>query len=248
MLKKRVICSLLLDDKRIVKGKKFKNHRYIGDPINIVRILNEKKCDELLIYNIKNNKLNLPLIKRIIDQAFMPITLIGGINSIEIARNLWKIGIEKIGFNFNKTNPELISNIADIFGSQSIVLNMDIYKSKLGGFKIYKDKYKFFKRSQRMDLLIKKSLEKFKNNTIGELLIQNVDREGTRKGADLDFINEICNSKLDIPIIYSGGLNTLQEMDKALENSLSGLSCGAGFCFYGEQAGVLIRYFKPASL
>ena len=238
---------MLLDKKKIVKGVNFKNHRYIGDPINIVRILNEKECDELLIYNIKNNELNLPLIKNIIDQAFMPITIIGGIDSIEKARSLWKIGIEKIGFNFNKINPELIANISSMIGSQSIVLNMDIYKSKFGGFKIYKDKHKLFKNSQEMSLLIKKTLKNFKDNSIGELLIQNVDREGTRKGPDLDFISELCKSKLDIPTIYSGGLNSPEEMEIALESSLSGLSCGAGFCFFGEEAGVLIRYFKPSN-
>ena len=113
-----------------------------------------------------------------------------GINSIEKARSLWKIGIEKIGFNFNKINPELVANISSMIGSQSIVLNMDIYKSKLGGFKIYKDKHKLFKSSQEMSILIKKTLKNFKDDSIENYLYKMLI-ERVLERPDLEFISEL---------------------------------------------------------
>ncbi len=236
---------MLLDEKRIVKGENFKNHKYIGDPINIVKILNEKKCDELLIYNICRGEINFELVNKIVDQAFMPITFIGGVNSLNKAKKLFNLGIEKIGFNYNLSNKKLIYDVSTLFGSQSVVMNLDIYKSRLGGFKLQKSGFNFNKRYKSVDLLINSSLDSFDNEIFGEIIVQNVNKEGTRSGPDLNFINQMCKAELNIPLIYSGGISTMNEMQSALKMAISGISCGAGFCFYGLHYGVLIRYFKP---
>lgn len=245
MLRKRVICSLLLEKNKIVKGVKFKNHKYVGDPINIVKILNEKKCDELIIYCINRSNINFDLINKIVDQAFMPITFIGGVNTLSNAKKLFNLGIEKIGFNNSLIYKKLIYEISALYGSQSIVINLDVSKSRLGGFKLRNKGFKFNQRYKSVDLLINSYLGSFDKNSIGELIVQNVNKEGTRTGPDFDFINQMCKADLNVPLIYSGGINNSIEMQSTLKMSISGISCGAGFCFYGSHHGVLIRYFKP---
>ena len=145
MLRTRIMPCLLLKDEVLVKSIKFKNYQYIGDPINTVRIFNEKEVDELILLDISatdNGELNFDLIKKIVNECFMPVAYGGGIREVSDARKLFNIGIEKIVINTSGfDNPLLVQQLVDEFGSQSIVGSIDMKKSVFGKYKVYKNQF-----------------------------------------------------------------------------------------------------------
>jgi len=243
MLKTRIIPTLLLKNRGFYKGEKFKNYKYVGDPINTIKIFNEKEVDELVILDIISSKENKPIdfeyLKEIVSEAFMPVGYGGGIKSVEDAKKLFSIGIEKVILNTNAIlDFDLIKKLVDIFGSQSVVFSLDVKKNIFGQKKVYiksgtqKVKYNYLELSLKMQEL-----------GVGEIILNDIDRDGTFKGYDLDLIKEISN-KLNIPLIASGGARNLEDFRLAKEAGAHACAAGGMFVYHMPHRAVVISYPK----
>jgi cyclase len=238
----RVIPVLLLKKRgELVKTIQFKNPVYIGDPLNAVKIFNEKEVDEIVILDIEASKKNatpdFEYIEQIASECFMPVTYGGGIRSIEDVKRIISCGIEKISLNTSiSKNFDLISEASILYGSSSVVAVMDVRKDFLGRKKVLQH-------------------ATGKNNSIspvefaaqataagaGEILLQSVDRDGMMNGYDLEMLKEI-SSAVSIPVIACGGAGTLQHFTEALQAGASAVAAGSKFIFYGKHRAVLINY------
>jgi cyclase len=247
MLKTRVMPVLLMKDGGLYKGVKFQGHKYVGDPINTVKIFNEKEVDELIIFDIDASKLNKPidfkLLKSIASEAFMPISYGGGIRDLEDAQKLFSLGVEKLVLNtFAIEKPELIEQLVNIYGSQSIVFCLDIKKSFLGKYQAYS--YSGSKKIITAPIELAKKMQRL---GIGELIVNSIDNDGTMKGYDLSLIKEIAN-ELTIPVIACGGAGHLGDFIKAINNGAHGCAAGSMFVYNGVHKAVLISYPKYEKL
>ncbi len=246
MLRKRVIPTLLIDNNRLLKGSEFKNHNYVGDPINIVKIFNEKYVDELLIYDINNNldsSLNYQLLKNIAGECNMPLTYGGGIKNIQQVRELFALGIEKVSINTNiLKNYNLIKNLSRTFGSQSIMASIDIKKTFFGKRYIYNWRNKKLIKNLKINEHIKNCIE----NGAGEILINFVNNEGMLNGLNPEEI-DFLEKNYKVPIIISGGINSAENIDKLLDiDVVDALGVGAYFIYHGPHKGVVISYYSPS--
>jgi len=242
MLKTRVIPVLLLQDGGLVKGEKFKNHRYVGDPINAVRIFNEKEVDELAFIDISATKNgrepDFSIIQDMATEAFMPTAYGGGVSKVEHVERLFRIGVEKVIINsafFVK--PELVKLCSSITGSQSVVVSMDVKKGLLGGYGVYVnnatkktgvDPVSYAKRAEDMGA--------------GELMVTAIDREGTNKGFDCDLVSQIADA-VNIPVVAQGGAGSMIDLKTAVsEGRASAVAAGNFFTFHGKHKAVLLTY------
>ena len=243
MLIKRVIPILLLKNGQLYKTKNFSNPKYIGDPINAIKIFNDKGVDEIIILDIDcttNNKdPDFKLIEKIAQECFMPICYGGGIKNEKIARNIFSLGVEKISINtpIANENFNLIKKISDIFGSQALVASIDLAKNFFGNYNIKLNK-KFLKNKNWIQIL-----EKSIQNGVGEILIQNYDKEGTMTGADLDLV-KIIAKEFTVPVIYSGGINSFNNIQDCLKLGVSAVGVGSYFVLYGQHNAVLLSYLN----
>lgn len=242
MLRPRIIPTLLLRNQGLVKGIKFKDYRYVGDPMNAVKIFNDKEVDELLFLDItatmEKRGIDLELVQKIADECYMPFSVGGGIRTIEEMRDILSAGAEKISINTSAVNePSLISKAADVFGSQSVILSVDFKKTWLG-------KYKVFTHSGT----VKTSLDplewakKAASLGSGEIYLNSIDRDGTMEGYDLDFIKAVSRA-VKIPVIAAGGAGNLEDFSKAIHQAgAAAVSAGSLFVFHGKRRAVLISY------
>ena len=241
MLRSRLIPVLLLDGNRLVKTINFESPRYIGDPLNAIRILNQKEVDELVILDISATKLlkdpNYELIAQIASECFMPLCYGGGIQNIEQVKKLFQTGIEKISLRTKAIfQPKLISDIANQFGSQAIVFSLDTCRNTLGETKLYRSS------SEIPPLLsVKKVLQNAVEAGAGEILLTSVDREGTGVGLDCALIQEVA-SEFSVPVIANGGLGNLSHAQEALLSGASAVAGSSFFVFHGKHKAVLITY------
>lgn len=241
MLKTRVIPCLLLRNSGLVKTFQFDNPKYVGDPINAVRIFNEKEVDEIVILDIsatpEKREPNFELIKDLASQAFMPLAYGGGITNIYQIEKLFSIGIEKVVLNtIVGTNPNLIKQTVDIVGSSSVVVCMDV-KSKMFG------KPSVFNNSGKVDTKYDpiQFAQKIQDLGAGELIFNSIDRDGMQKGYDLSMIEKISQA-IDIPLVALGGAATLEDFRKAVDHGASAVAAGSMFVFHGKHKAVLITY------
>lgn len=247
MLRKRVIPTLLIRGNKLIKGVKFKNHSYVGDPINIVKIFNEKYVDELLIFDIDfsilKQDLNYKLLKEISGECNMPLTYGGGINNVDQVRKLFAIGIEKISINSSAIqNYKLIKSLSSTFGSQSVMVTVDLKKNIFGNYYVFDwRKNKLLKKLNYQDHI------KFcVKNGAGEILINIVDNEGTLKGLNLNELN-FLKGDYKLPIIVSGGINSTENINNLLKSDLvDAVGVGANFIFHGPHKGVVISYYRTS--
>ena len=248
MLKTRVIPILLLHNKGLVKTVKFKSPKYIGDPINVIKIFNEKEVDELIFLDIDASKEtkgpNFQLIEDFAGECFMPVCYGGGISTIGQIKKIFSLGIEKISLNYSAiTDNSLIKEAVEIFGSQSIVGSVDIKKSFMGKYQIYNHVSKKSLKIPFLDYI--KNIEKL---GIGEILINSVDLDGTQKGYDVDLLKEVVNY-VKIPVIVCGGAGELKDFKKVKqEANVSAVAAGSFFVFHGKHRAVLITYPKYQEL
>jgi cyclase len=243
----RVIPTLLLKNKGLVKTQQFKNPVYIGDPINAVKIFNEKEVDELVLLDItatlENKEPKYEWIKNIVSESFMPVGYGGGVKSIEHAKKLFDTGIEKIILNSEAFNTQLISDLANIYGNQSIVVCIDTRKNLLGGYATFTNA-----GSKKNKISPEKLAQTVTDAGAGEIIIQSIDREGTMKGFDLDLI-KLVSQAVNVPVVASGGAGTLQDLRQAIVvGKASAVTAGSMFVFKGKQRGVLINYPKQSEL
>lgn len=243
----RVIPCLLLRNGGLFKGSNFKNHRYVGDPINAVRIFNEKEVDELVFLDIseatKSDGPNFTLLKDIASEAFMPFGYGGGISNCQQIERLFNLGVEKIILNTAAfTTPQLIYDSSRLSGSQSIVISIDVKKTLLGGYEVY-----ISNGTQRTKTDPVTFAKKVQDLGAGEIIINSIDQEGTRKGYDTKLVNAVC-SAVDIPVVALGGVGTLNDFVEAINVGASAVAAGDVFIFHGKHKAVLITYPKYSDL
>ena len=242
MYRPRIIPTLLLRNKGLVKSVKFKDFRYIGDPMNAVRIFNGKDADELIFLDInaskEKRKLPLDLIEKIGDEAFMPFTVGGGIRSIEDIRTLLSVGTEKVAINtYAVESPEFIRKAADVFGSSTIVVSIDVRKKLFGAYEVYI--YGGVKGTGLNPVDFAIEMEKM---GAGEIMLNSIDCDGMMMGYDLDLINKVSNS-VSIPVIACGGAGKLEDMKAAVTDAnASAAAAGSYFVYHGKRRAVLINF------
>jgi cyclase len=237
----RVIPSLLIHKGGLVKSVQFKNYKYIGDPINAVKIFNEKEVDEIAILDIDASRENRPpnfeMISELAREAFMPMAYGGGITSLDQIKRILQSGFEKVILNKAlHTHPELVTKASQLVGSQSVVASMDIKNSLFGGYKVYIDNGQ--KSISIRPEVFAKNLE---NAGVGEILINNIDADGTYKGYDIELIQKIT-SRVSIPVIALGGASNVDDFYKAKKAGASAVSAGSMFCLQRPHQAVLISY------
>jgi len=241
MLLKRIIPCLLIKDGGLVKTINFKNAKYVGDPINAVKIFSEKEADEILIIDInasKKKKIDYDLLKKIFSECFVPVCYGGGISNLEDAKKIINLGAEKICIQSNGIkNKKLIYQLAENFGSQSIVLSIDIKKNIFGKVKIWNYLKNDFYKIEEIFLFINEMI----SLGIGEIMINDVDRDGTFKGSNKKFINEFTN-KINMPTIFCGGINSFEDIKLSFDHGAKSVGVGSFFVFYGKHKAVLITY------
>jgi cyclase len=242
MLRPRIIPSLLVHDNGLVKTVNFKNPKYVGDPINAVKIFNEKEVDELAVFDIDATVLgkepDYVLIKKLANQSRMPLCYGGGVRTVEQAQKIFGLGIEKIALSSAVIeNPDLITQIADRVGSQSVIVVMDVKKKILGGYEIYTHNGK---KSTGINPVA--FAEKAQKLGAGEIIINAIDQDGVMKGFDMNLIDKI-SEKISIPITVLGGAGSLQDIKKVMDrHGIIGVAAGSLFVFKGVYKAVLISY------
>lgn len=242
MLYPRIIPCLLLKRVGLYKGKKFKNHQYVGDPINAIQIFNTKKADEIILLDItatqENRTPSVELIEKIADHCWTPFTIGGGINSLQIAGTLLKAGAEKICLNTEALlNPLLVRQIADNYGSQSIAVSIDVMKPLFGEHKVYTRC-----GQKKYDKSLFETIDILHKNGVGEILINSIDRDGTKSGYDHDLLKTII-PRCDVPVIACGGASGLEDIKKVIhETKATAAAVGSLFVFHGKFDAVLISY------
>lgn len=241
MLLKRIVPCLLLSDEGLVKTKNFHNPKYVGDPINAVKIFSEKEADEIIILDIeatKKNKINYNLLSNIFSECFVPITYGGGISSVEDAKKIINLGAEKICLQSSFIeNKKLILELIDYFGSQSIVISIDIKKNIFSKHKIWNYKTNSFID----DTNLEKILDEIKKIGVGEIIVTDVDKEGTLTGTDKKLIKKLSKN-INIPLIFNGGANSFEDIKETFNCGAQALAIGSMFVFHGKHNAVLITY------
>jgi cyclase len=242
MLKTRVIPCLLLQDSGFVKTVKFKKTVYLGGPINILKIFNEKEVDEVIVLDIsatmEERPVNFELIKEITSECFMPLCYGGGITNTEDAARILELGVEKVAVNsYAVDNPEFVSECAKLFGSQSIVVSIDVKKSLLG-------RYQIFTHGGRKNTKLDPVAHAVQMQELGagELLLNSIDNDGTMKGYDTELIKTVSTS-VSIPVIACGGAGKTEDLLAANRiGGASAVAAGSMFVFQGKYRAVLINY------
>jgi cyclase len=242
MLRPRIIPSLLIQDNGLVKTVNFKNPKYVGDPINAVRIFNEKEVDELAIFDIdatvKDNEPNYSLIERLASQSMMPLCYGGGVKTVEQAQRIFSLGIEKIALSSSVLqNPELITAISERVGSQSVIVVLDVKKKLLGSYEVYTHNGK---KATGINPI--KFAEEAQELGAGEIVINSIDKDGVMKGYDLDLIAKV-REKITLPMTVLGGAGSLEDIEKVIGiHGVIGVAAGSLFVFKGPYKAVLINY------
>ena len=242
MLKPRVIPVLLLRNQGLVKTIKFDKHVYVGDPINAIKIFNEKEVDELIFLDIDASKNgiepNYSMISQIATECFMPVCYGGGIKDIETIRKILKLGIEKIAINSSALKSlDFVKNAVVTFGSSTIVVSIDVKKNLLGKHQIFDHKNKKIINNDLFEYI-----NEMEQCGVGELLINSVDKDGTMTGYDISLIEKITK-QVKIPVIACGGASSFSDFKTAINFAkASAVGAGSIFVFHGKHKAVLITY------
>ena len=237
----RVIPTLLLHKGGLIKSVQFKNYKYVGDPINAVKIFNEKEVDEIAVIDIDATRDNRPpnfeQIFEIASEAFMPMAYGGGITNIDEVKRILFSGYEKVIFNkILHTNLKLITESANLVGSQSVVASIDIKKNILGGFTVYTDNGT--NNTKKKPEQFVKDLE---SAGVGEIIVNYINHDGTYKGYNTPLILSIT-SAVNIPVIALGGAAEVDDFIKAKQAGASAVAAGSMFVFQRPHQAVLISY------
>jgi cyclase len=237
----RVIPALLIQKGGLVKSVRFRDHKYVGDPINAVRIFNEKGVDEIVILDISATaEKRTPDIRRIGEiagEAFMPLGYGGGITKLDEIRELIAAGVEKVVLNTSAfLNPRLVEEGAKYIGSQSIVVSIDVKKNLWGKYKV------FVKNgSQNTQADPAEYAQRMEAAGAGEILLNSIDRDGTFEGYDTGLIDQVSR-RLNIPVVAIGGASGVADLASAIQSGASAVAAGSLFVFQRPHRAVLISY------
>lgn len=242
MFRPRIIPVLLLKNQGLVKTIKFQNPVYVGDPMNAIKIFNDLEADELVFLDItatsENRLPNLKLLERISKEAFMPLAIGGGIKTLDDVKKIIDLGAEKVVINSSSvTSPGLIETAANLFGSQSVIISIDVKSGFLGKQKVYINSGK---TATNLDPV--QHAKNVENLGAGELIINSISRDGTMKGYDLELIKKITES-VKVPVVALGGAGSIKHFEDAyLHGHAHAMAAGSMFVFYGPHRAVLINY------
>lgn len=238
----RVMPCLLVDDGRLVKTVKFKNPAYIGDPVNAIKIYNEKEVDELIVLDItatiEQRSPQFDMLAEIVDECFMPLCYGGGVRNIDDMRRLFHLGIEKVAVNsYAMERPEFLQEAAARFGSQSIVASIDVKKSFLGKYQVHTRGGRTATKLNPVDFA-----RQMEAAGAGEILLTSIDRDGTWAGYDLNLLHNVTES-VTIPVIACGGAGRVSDFGDAVhKGGASAAAAGSMVVYQGQDLGVLINF------
>jgi cyclase len=242
MITHRIIPCLLLKNSGLVKTIRFKNPKYVGDPINTLKIFNEKEVDEIVFLDIRatleNKAPPFKLMEQVASECFMPLGYGGGIRKIQEMKTLFSIGVEKIIINsYAIENPSFIREVADLFGSQSIVVSIDVAKNWFGKYYVYKNSGTVNTGIDPVTHAV--NMEKM---GAGEIFLNSIDRDGMMAGYNLDLIKLVAQN-LNIPVVACGGAKNMSDIASAINIAgAAAAAAGSIFVFQGPHKAVLISY------
>jgi len=242
MFRPRIIPVLLLKNQGLVKSIHFKDHRYIGDPINAVRIFNDLEADELVFLDIlasrENRTISFDFVKNVGEEANMPFAVGGGIKDIYQIRNILQAGAEKVIINTQAAlNPDFIKQAADKFGSSTISVCIDVKKSLLG-----KEQTWVINGSKKTGISPAEFGYNMQENGAGEIIIQSIEKDGTMDGYDIALIKTVSEA-VTIPVVALGGASKLTDFKSAIfDGFASAVAAGSIFVYHGARKAVLVNY------
>jgi len=242
MVRTRVIPCLLLHNLGLVKTVKFKNPKYLGDPINIVKLFNDKEVNELVFLDITatvdRKKPPFELLAKITSECFMPLCYGGGVRNLDDMKALFNLGIEKVAVNsYAVEQPSFIKAAADLFGSQSVIVSIDVKKRFLGRYEVFTHGGR---QASGLDPL--SFAREMERQGAGEILLNSIDRDGTMQGYDIELIGRVAKS-VGIPVVACGGAGGVADLGKAVQQGgASAAAAGSLFVFQGPHRAVLISY------
>ncbi|MGE5363045.1 MAG: AglZ/HisF2 family acetamidino modification protein [Bacteroidota bacterium] len=242
MIYTRIIPCLLLRDEALVKTAKFRNPGYIGDPVNTCRIFNELEVDELTFLDItasrENRGPNFRILQEIANECFMPLSYGGGITALEQVARVLSTGFEKVVLNTSLfSNPGLVSDIAARFGSQSVIVSIDVKKSLLGKYEVFSTSGTKNQKKNPVDWA-----KQAQELGAGEILLTSIDREGSWKGFDTELIKKVTSS-VSIPVIAHGGAGKPGDIIDAVKlGDASAVALGSMVVYQAQEMGVLINF------
>jgi imidazole glycerol-phosphate synthase subunit HisF len=247
MVRPRVIPCLLLAAAGLVKTVRFAKPSYVGDPINAVRIFNEKEVDELVLLDIEASRRNrgpdFDRIQDIVNEAFMPIAYGGGVTTLAQAQQLVRLGVEKVVVNKCALRGyDLLRDMADHLGSQAVVLSVDVKRDWMGRYHVY-DATTGANASP--DLI--EHIQAAVAHGAGEVFVNDVTRDGIGKGYDLELLRKVATS-IRVPVIACGGAGTLTHLREAIDAGVSAVAAGSMFVYLGKHRAVMINYPQPSVL
>lgn len=243
MLYPRIIPCLLVHNKGLVKTTKFKDPKYVGDPINAVKIFNEKEVDELIVMDIdasaEKREPDYKMIENLATECRMPICYGGGIKTIEQAQRIFSLGVEKIAISsIAVENPSLVTEMATRVGNQSVVVVIDVKKRLISGkYEVYT--YNGTKSTGIDPVHFAIEMQKL---GAGEIVVNSIDNDGVMQGYDMNLINKVREA-INIPITVMGGAGTLEDIGRVIQqHGIIGVAAGSLFVFKGKYKAVLINY------
>lgn len=249
MLRSRIIPCLLMHDGGLVKTRQFKEPKYVGDPLNAVKIFNEKEVDELMFLDIDASaqgcEPNLTLLRSLAVESRMPLCYGGGITDAAQAARIIALGFEKVSISAAAlARPALIREMADAIGGQSVVVTLDVRRNRLlGGYAVYTHNGK---EKQKVNLL--DFCRQAEELGAGEIVINAIDRDGEMNGYDLELAGKV-RATVSTPMSVLGGAGTVAHMQELIDEvGVVGAAAGSMFVFKGPYRAVLINYARPARL
>ena len=226
----------------MVKTVHFKNPKYVGDPINAVRIFNEKEVDELVVLDIdataENREPDYKMIEFLAAECRMPLCYGGGVRTVEQAQRIFNLGVEKVAISASAVeDPTLVTRMAERVGTQSVVVILDVKKKLSGGYEIYTHNGKIATGKNPMDFA--KQLQEL---GAGEIVLNSIDNDGAMKGYDLSLIENV-RKVITLPLTVLGGAGSLHDIEQLIQKfGIIGASAGSLFVFKGVYKAVLINY------
>lgn len=242
LMRPRVIPVLLLRNRGLIKTVRFKDPTYLGDPINVVKIFNDKEVDELVFLDItatiEGRRPPFDTLAEIASECFMPLGYGGGVHTLEDVKIILSVGIEKVSINSHAVeNPMFVRQAADQVGSQSIVVSIDVKKTMLGRYQVVTQGGR---RATSLDPV--RFAVQMAEMGAGEILLNSVERDGTMQGYDIELIKKVSHS-VDIPVVACGGAAKIDDLAAAVrDGGASAAAAGSMFVFQGKHRAVLISY------
>mgnify|MGYP003296644221 CR=1 FL=1 len=248
MITKRIIPCLDVRNGRVVKGVNFEGIQDVADPVELAHFYNDSGADELVFYDItashEGRGLFTDVLTKVASEIFIPLTVGGGINTVDDFDRVLKCGADKVSVNSQAVkNPKLISDAAEVFGSQCVVIGIDAKRNDKGGYSV-------FINGGRLDMNLDLGdwVKEIEERGAGEICLNSIDTDGVRGGFDIEMLNFVC-SRVKIPVIASGGCGAINHFSEVFEQTASSAALAASLFHFGElTVGEVKEYLKGKNI